>query len=178
MKHLALVQNRHSFVALDFETADYGRDSACAVAVVRVVENCVTERVYSLLRPPRNQFVFSDLHGIRWNDVKGQPTFAEFWPSLQSQFEQVDFIAAHNAGFDRGVLQACCDSSQILPPSLPFVCTVQLSRRLWKLPSYNLASVCAHLDIPLQHHQALSDAEGCAGIVLAARLIQPVDHRL
>jgi hypothetical protein len=26
-----------TFAAMDFETADYGRDSACAIAVVRVV---------------------------------------------------------------------------------------------------------------------------------------------
>jgi DNA polymerase III epsilon subunit-like protein len=28
--------------------------------------------------------------------------------------------------------------------------------------------VCEHLDLRLKHHDALSDAEACAGIVLAA----------
>jgi len=31
-----------------------------------------------------------------------------------------------------------------------------------------LPDVCRHLGLPLQHHNALSDAEACANIVLAA----------
>jgi DNA polymerase-3 subunit epsilon len=53
-----------TFAAIDFETADYGRDSACAVAVVRVEGRVVVDRVRYYIRPPRRHFVFSYLHGI------------------------------------------------------------------------------------------------------------------
>jgi len=38
----------------------------------------------------------------------------------------------------------------------------------WRLPSARLPAVCAHLGIPLDHHNAISDAEACARIAIAA----------
>ena len=35
-----------TFAAIDFETADYGRDSACAVAVVRVEGGVIVDRAF------------------------------------------------------------------------------------------------------------------------------------
>ena len=66
-----------AFAAIDFETADYEPDSACAVAVVHVVGKCIVKRSHHLIRPPRRDFVFSDLHGITWRDVANAPTFSE-----------------------------------------------------------------------------------------------------
>jgi DNA polymerase-3 subunit epsilon len=54
-------------------------------------------------------------------------------------------------------------------PSLPFVCTVKLARTVWSVYPTKLPDVCRHLKIPLKHHQADSDAEACARIVIAAR---------
>jgi DNA polymerase III epsilon subunit-like protein len=39
------------FAAIDFETADYGRDSACAVAVVRVEGQAIVDRAYYYVFP-------------------------------------------------------------------------------------------------------------------------------
>ena len=80
----------------------------------------------------------------------------------------VAFIAAHNAGFDKRVLFTCCNAADLLVPEEAFRCTVALARRTWNLPHYNLAAVSRYLNIALRHHHALSDAEACAGIVLAA----------
>ena len=109
-----------TFVALDFETADYSRDSACALGLVRVENHQIVRRTYHLIRPPRRRFVFTYLHGITWEDVAHQPTFAELWPSLTPILEGVDFLAAHNASFDRSVLQRCCETAGLSPPGLPF----------------------------------------------------------
>jgi DNA polymerase III epsilon subunit-like protein len=70
-----------TFVALDFETADYSPDSACALGLVRVENHRVVQRAYSLIKPPRRRFVFTYLHGITWEDVAHQPSFAELWPT-------------------------------------------------------------------------------------------------
>ena len=40
------------FVALDFETADHGSDSACQVGLVRVEDARVVRRESRLIRPP------------------------------------------------------------------------------------------------------------------------------
>ncbi len=156
------------FVALDFETADHGWDSACALAMVRVEGGKVTARRFRLIRPPRRHFRFSYLHGITWEDVAGQPHFGELWPQLAPLLEGAHFLAAHNAGFDRGVLEACCRRYGLQPPALPFMCTVQLARRTWGLYPTKLPHVCQYLGIPLNHHDAASDAEACARIVIAA----------
>ncbi|MBM4320481.1 MAG: 3'-5' exonuclease [Deltaproteobacteria bacterium] len=156
------------FVAIDFETADEGRDSACAVALVRVEQGRIVERTTRLICPPRRTFLFSYIHGITWQKVAGEPPFAEVWPSLVPLLEGAQFLAAHNAGFDRAVLQSCCQRAGLTPPRLPFECTVQLARRTWSLRPTKLPDVCHFLGIPLQHHDAASDAEACARIVVAA----------
>jgi DNA polymerase III subunit epsilon len=156
------------FAALDFETADYGRDSACAVAVVVVEGGKIVRQNYSLIKPPRRDFVFSYLHGIAWKDVAHKPRFGELWPELSAMFEGVEFIAAHNASFDRGVLNACCAVYGAAPIVAPYLCTMKLSRRLWDVFPTKLSDVCRHFSIPLNHHEALSDALACAQIVLKA----------
>jgi DNA polymerase III subunit epsilon len=157
------------FVALDFETADYGSDSACALAMVRVEGSAIVERRYSLIRPPRVSFTFSYIHGITWPHVKDQPIFADLWPGMSGLLDGASFVAAHNAGFDRNVLRTCCERAQLSMPATPFVCTVQLSRKAWRLRSAKLPDVCRHLGLPLRHHDAASDAEACARIVIAVR---------
>lgn len=157
-----------SFVAIDFETADYGPDSACSVALVRVEDNQIVAKTHALIRPPRARFQFTYIHGIKWEHVRNEPPFGEIWPTLAEYWQGVDHFVAHNASFDKGVLQACCAAAGLAMPKLPFRCTVKLARQTWRLPSHKLNLVCQHLQIPLKHHDALSDAEACAKIVLAA----------
>ncbi|MGG6297784.1 3'-5' exonuclease [Leptolyngbya sp. AN02str] len=162
-----------TFVALDFETADNGRDSACAIGLVRVEDWQITQRSHYLIRPPRPQMRFTHIHGIRWQDVAGQPSFGDLWETIAPILEGSDFLAAHNASFDKGVLHACCDAFEISRPPQSFVCTVQLARKTWNLRPTKLPDVCQFLGISLEHHQALSDAEACARIVIAANPDQP-----
>lgn len=158
----------NTFVALDFETADPWPDSACAIGIVQVVDYQIVQRFYTLLRPPRKRFRFTHIHGIRWQDVVNQPTFGELWPRVSSLIETAGFIAAHNAAFDKGVLYALCRAHGVTPPGHDFTCTVKLARQTWNLYPTKLSDVCRFLDIPLNHHHALSDAEACARIVIAA----------
>ena len=168
IKRLLKPERGPTFVALDFETADYSPDSACALGLVRVENHRVVERTYSLIKPPRKRFVFTYLHGITWEDVANQPTFGELWPTFSPMLEGIDFLAAHNASFDRSVLHRCCAAAGLEPPEIPFRCTVQLARRTWNIKPTKLNNVCDHLGITLKHHHAASDAEACALIVIAA----------
>jgi len=167
-KPTPLVPSDGPFVAIDFETADYGLDSACAIALVRVEDCMVVRREVSLIRPPRSRFAFTHIHGITWKMVAESPAFADVWPRLSSILEGASFLAAHNAQFDRGVLTSCCKIASLPVPTLPFVCTVQVARRRWGLKPNNLPSVCRRLGIGLIHHDPGSDAEACARIIIAA----------
>lgn len=156
------------FVALDFETANTRADSACAIGLVKVSGGEIVERAVHLIRPPSRDFVFTWVHGLTWRDVERAEDFGQLWPKLAPLLEGAMFIAAHNASFDKGVLNACCATYGLAAPTLPFRCTVQLARRAWNIRPTKLSDVCRALDIALNHHEALSDAMACARIVLAA----------
>lgn len=157
------------FAAIDFETANYRGDSACAVGVVIVEAGRIVERIYELIRPPSRQFSFTHIHGLIWDDVKSARDFAAVWDDIAQATATVEFLAAHNAPFDKGVLAACCATYDLPAPDQPFVCTVRLARAQWDIRPTKLPDVCRFLGIELRHHQADSDAEACARIVIAAQ---------
>jgi DNA polymerase-3 subunit epsilon len=157
-----------TFAAIDFETANYNRDSACAVGIVIVSEGQIVKRLHNLIKPPSSYFTFTHIHGLTWYDVCNAPTFAELWRDINKHLFNVDYLAAHNAPFDRGVMEACCTSYGLKMTPLPFHCTVQIARSRWGIYPTTLPDVCRHLKINLRHHEALSDAEACANIVIAA----------
>lgn len=158
------------FVAIDFETADHPRDSACAVALVTVKGSKIVARSHFLIKPPRKTFSFTHIHGLSWADVKDAKTFEEIWPEILPKIESAEFLVAHNASFDRSVLDACCRTYNLATPTWPFQCTVEWARKIWNLRPTKLPNVCEFLSIHLQqHHNALSDAEACAKIMIKIR---------
>ena len=166
------------FTAIDFETANQARHSACAIALVRVRKGRIVERFSTLIKPPPGDFMFTYIHGITPHAVRNAKTFQQLWPQIQKFCDAAPLLAAHNVSFDRGVLMSCCDYYGIEPAPYTFTCTVKLSRSVWPhLPRHTLDAVCRHLKIPLNHHQAESDAEACAKILLhAVKAGVPVDQ--
>ncbi len=166
------------FTAIDFETANQARHSACAVALVRVKNGQVVDRFSTLIKPPPGEFIFTYIHGISHHTVREAKTFEQVWPQIQKFCNAAPFLAAHNASFDRGVLMSSCAFYGIEPAPYTFACTVKLSRSVWPhLPRHTLDTVCRYLKISLNHHQAESDAEACAKILLhAIKSGLPVDQ--
>lgn len=140
----------------------------CAVGLASGKDGRIEFAQSFLVRPPLSQFVFSSIHGIRWEDVRGAPSFSDLWPTMLACIDNVEFIAAHYASFDQGVLQECCAAFRLRAPQVPFVCTVRLARSQWGIYPTKLPDVCRRLGVPLRHHDPGSDAEACARIVLAA----------
>src|SRR6516164_2496159 len=104
--------------------------------------------------PPRQEFVFSWLHGIRWDDACAAPEFGAVWRKIWPFIDGVQFMAAHYAPFDRSVLEACCQASQMPTPRIPFCCTMRLARDMWGIYPTKLEDVCRYLGLPLTHHYA------------------------
>lgn len=157
-----------SYLAIDFETSGNYPGAACAIGLVRVEKQEIVGTEYRLIRPPKKNIRFTNIHGITWNDLQHEPDFGEVWDDIAHWFDGVDFIAAHNAGFDKSVLRGCADIYCTEPPHAPYVCTVRLARKIWNLRPTRLPDVCSFLGIELDHHNAMSDAEACASILLAA----------
>lgn len=167
------------FVAIDFETADPKRDSACAVGVVRVDCGEIVARQVRLIRPPRGVEKWNyQIHGLSWAKLKDQPPFVDVWPTLVPLFEDAERIVAHNAAFDQGVLKACCSIAKIDPPALPWICTYKIARDRWPNESNKLPDVCRRLGVPLgKHHEAAADAEMAARVLIALEGLGSADAR-
>lgn len=159
-----------TFIALDFETANNDRDSACAVGLVRVEGGEIVAAEPRLINP-QTYFLkaFTDnVHGLTQGDVQNAPFFDAVWQELSPLLKGAEFIVAHNARFDKSVLYQCCDKYKIGRPRHPFNCSIRAAKACWKLPNYQLNTVCDHLGIELNHHEALSDAMACANIMIKA----------
>ena len=166
----------HPFVALDFETANASRDSACALGLVKIVEAEVVAQRHYLIRPPSSFFHWFnvEIHGITWEMVQDEPTIGQQWTTLSAFLADAHFLVAHNASFDRGVMRACCQRYGVTMPPQKFLCTVSLARQAWPdLESHRLNVVSRFLQIPLKHHDAASDALACAHILLQAMSHRP-----
>lgn len=167
-------------LALDFETANYPRESAIALGLSLIEQGRVRETRSWLFKPvpdPRYSRLyirrdFIAIHGITSRMLADKLYFDGYWDDMRPWFEEADQYIAHNAGFDRAVLGAVTAHYGIPVPLLPWQCTVNISRRSWPgLYNHKLSTVAQHLGINLNHHQADSDAEACARIFLASEEI-------
>ncbi|MDD4701867.1 MAG: 3'-5' exonuclease [Desulfovibrio sp.] len=165
-------------VAIDFETSGNAAHSACAVGLARIEEGRVVDMYYSLIRPPSSRVMYTDIHGLTWSMLKDAPSFAEVWPQMEAFMAGADALLAHNASFDRRVLQACCREVGADAPRCHFLCTLKGARRSLPLPSKKLNCVCEHFGISLEHHHAGSDASACAQVYLHLRALGVTDSQM
>lgn len=160
-----------NYVAIDFETANRSRASACSLAAVTVENGQVVRSAYSLIRPPLLQFDYwnTKIHGITADDVADKPTFAELWEKIRPHLDN-KVVIAHNAAFDISVLRSMLNEYGLPRPCFRYVCTVDIARRVWTdVENYKLSTLANRFAIELEHHNALHDARTCAMIALLAR---------
>lgn len=156
------------FVAIDFETANNHRSSACSVGAVRVRKGEIEDSFYSLIHPYPNYYWFTRIHGLSQVDTDDAPRFSEVWPSLKAFIGDLPLVA-HNSPFDSSVLQHTLEHYGLCYTT-PFFCTLKAARRcedLNGLENYQLHTVAAQFGYDLaNHHNALADAEACAVIAM------------
>ena len=161
-----------NFTAIDFETANSSSASACSVGLVKVHDGVVVDRVAWFIRPPAGFDQFTErntrIHGIRAPDVADAKLWSEQLADLVA-FADTDFLVAHNAGFDMGVISAACRASLVDIPYFRYLCSLQVARKTYNLDSYRLpvAAMAAGFE-DFAHHDALADSEACAAIMVHA----------
>jgi DNA polymerase-3 subunit epsilon len=161
-----------NFTAIDFETATGKRSSACAVGIVTVENGEITEEFYSLIQPPNNEYFGMNIavHGIRPHDTVNAPTFADLYPEIRARLQGCTLVA-HNESFDRSVLKRTMEHYELDYAELELAdrwnCTMKMYKAKGFMP-YKLNACCEQLGIKLKHHEALSDAIGCAHLYLRA----------
>ncbi len=159
-----------NFTAIDFETANEQRTSACAVGVVQVRGGQIVQTYETLLRPRvlRMEWGNQQVHGISAADLHDAPSLADVWPQLLPYLHQQP-VVAHNSAFDMSVLDYTCRDFGLESPPLHCLCSVKLARAVWpQLERHRLNHLADFLGLELDHHDALSDARACANITVRA----------
>jgi DNA polymerase-3 subunit epsilon len=160
------------FTAIDFETANSDAASACSVGLVKVRDGRVEDRAQWLIKPPSGHDTFLPfnikIHGITAEMVEGAAEWAEQLEPLRT-FIGTDVAVAHNAGFDMGVIRKACEATITPTPKFRYLCSVQVSRKTYDIPSHRLPLAAAAAGFgEFAHHEALADAEACAAIIVDA----------
>ncbi|GGB46842.1 hypothetical protein F3157_12915 [Virgibacillus dakarensis] len=153
------------FTSIDFETANAKRHSPCAVGIVVANEHEIIDEYYTLINPLMEFSSFNiAIHGITPSDIASAPTFAELWPTLHKYLAD-NLVIAHNASFDMSVIRNTLDYFHLAYPELDYLCTANISRRVWPdLSNHKLNTVAAHHGIAFDHHHALEDARVAATV--------------
>jgi len=149
-----------TFTAIDFETAQPKRWSICQVGLVRVEAGVVTQELSLLVRPPEDVYSHFNtaVHGLTYRDTLTAPGFDVIWSQIAGLIEG-QTVVAHNMGFDGSCLKQALEFYGLAQPEFEKQCTLKLFKKRLNL-------LCEEFAIPLNHHDALSDARACAALYL------------
>ena len=156
------------FTAIDFETANSHRSSACSVALVKVRDGSPVNVFETFVTPPTgiDSFTNTWVHGIGPADVRDAPPWQDVLRSI-IKFVGGDILVAHNASFDASVLLRSSEAVGYQVTGQRFVCTLRAARALLCLGSYSLPFVVKELGLsPFDHHNALNDAGAAAAVAV------------
>ncbi|HIX90640.1 MAG TPA: 3'-5' exonuclease [Candidatus Agathobaculum pullicola] len=162
------------YVALDFETGNASRLSACALGVSIFEDAVLVAEQTTLIKPPAQVGKFH-WGNVRVNHIKESmvvdaPSFDVVWRQGIGELAEGSVLVCHNAMFDTAVLCACLAHYHLPVPECRYVCTVKVAQRVWpQLQNHKLDTVSQALGISLNHHEAGSDARA-AGLILQAAL--------
>jgi DNA polymerase III subunit epsilon len=159
-----------NFTVIDFETANHKRESICAIGIAVVENGKVTKAIEKLVKPTPNYYhsIHTSIHGITAGKTNNKPDFKAIWKEIKPYLHNKKIIA-HSAGFDISALKSALDVYNIKHPKIQYYCSCEISKRTFgDLENHQLPTVCEHLGIKLNHHNAKSDAVAAAKIVLGA----------
>lgn len=156
------------FIAIDFETANRCRESACAIGLTYVENMKIVDQEYFLIKPTPFYFdaINKSVHGIGEDEVKLAPIFSELWTNIKAKLQN-KYLVAHNASFDLSVLRFALNAYDLPFPDLKYGSTMQLIRKLGlPLENHKLSTLARYYNLQLDHHNALSDSAVCAQIAI------------
>lgn len=170
----------NTFTAIDFELATSEYNSACAVGIVTVNKGIITDEYFSLIKPPQNKYMWqtSRVHGIKPKHTLNAPAFTELFPEILHLLADRS-IVAHNEQFDRAVLKQMLSYYKLQDDNLnlnePWECTSKIYQKIGFVRT-KLSVCCKLMDIPLNHHDPLSDAKATALLYMKRELAAHVVH--
>lgn len=167
---LSMDMDCKTFVAMDFETANPKRVSACSVGGCVIEGNVITDSFSTLIKPPSEFGEFAPMnvriHGITPDRVADAPTFGDLFPKFRKRVEGRVIISYSK--FDLSVINSLLDYYG-QSSSFEHIDVCKMAREcLPGLPNYKLPTVAKCLGLgDFNHHDAAEDARMCAKIFLS-----------
>jgi len=155
----------NSFTAIDFETGNPGRVSACAIGFAVVENSKIVLSDSYLIKPIGGHAPFqTKIHGITDEQTKNKPMFNEIYPQIKKHLNNL--VVGHSL-FDKQVLLALSDYFS-LNISFQYLDSSTIAKeKIPGLTNYKLTTIAKHLNLnDFKHHDAKEDAITCANIVL------------
>ena len=168
----SLFEKFERIVVLDTETTgiDCKKDEIIELAAASVTPGGIESEMDVFIRLSEGRklpSMITQLTGITPEQVRGQPDFPALWQLLEPMLAG-RILVAHNAPFDLRVLASCLHDYRIdWKPEAVYLCTCQMGRKAYPyLPNHKLNTLCDHLRLDLDHHNAGSDSRACALLLL------------
>ena len=157
-------QNQFDYIAIDFETANNSRLSACAIGLNFVKDSKVVHSSKHFIQPPSNEKFLrthTAIHGITKDDVEYAMSFKELWDFEFSRYFTDNLIVFHNASMELSILKNLFEHYEISPYKISYIDTMLFADKLGY--SKKLTDLAKTFDIEIkQHHDPASDAETCS----------------
>ena len=114
-----------------------------------------------MVQPPNNYYWdrFIDIHGITPEKTANAPTFDKIWHKIEPFINGQTVVAHNGLSFDFSVLAKTLEYYGLQEPIYEKHCTYRIYKQ-------GLSALCEKHNIPLNHHDALSDARACARLYI------------
>ena len=158
------------YVVFDTETPNRCNDRISQIGFCVVEDGIMGPERCFLVNPECRFDEFNImLTGIRPEQCRCEPDFAELWRRELEEVFSEGVLVAHNAPFDMAVLAKCLRAYGLRWKHIAsYIDTVRLARRAFPtLSNHRLDTLAYRLGLELEHHDAGSDAAACAHILLA-----------
>lgn len=158
--------NKFDFIAIDFETANRNRVSACALGLVFVKNDKIAFQTSFHIKPPIGEKFESrniGIHGISAEDVDYAMTFDELWKSELSNYFNDNLVIFHNASMDLSVLKNLFEHYSITNYNIEYIDTMRIAEKSGN--PKKLKELAKLFDVEFENnHDPEKDAKACAMI--------------
>jgi DNA polymerase III epsilon subunit-like protein len=156
------------FVAIDFETANPARVSACAVGITKVSNSHIAESTSYLVKPVGGHKAFlSRIHGITEAHTFDKPEFGDLFPEIREIF---DYPLVGHSLFDKQVINALSDHFGLGLKFEYIDSCATAKNQMEKLPNLKnckLETLVEYFGLPAyRQHDAGEDSKACAHVYL------------
>lgn len=156
--------NQFDYIAIDFETANQNRVSACALGLAFIKHDRIAFNTSFDIKPPEKEKFASrniEIHGITAEDVDYAMTFDELWESELSKYFNNNLIIFHNASMDLSVLRNLFEHYLIQNYEIEYLDTMRLAEKTGN--PKKLRELAEQFEIEFENlHDPKEDAKVCA----------------